>query len=89
MLAYVLANFVNLFVLVFYLLIIARIVASWVFPHPDVHPISRLVYELTEPVLGAVRKLLPRSQFIDLSPLVTFFLLWILQAVVNRLLLGV
>lgn len=79
-------KFIDLFILAFNLLILIRVVASWINPGTVVGGWMRLVYELTEPVLGRVRRLLPRTAFLDLSPLVTFFLLQILQAAAHRFL---
>ena len=81
-------TFILLFVEVFNVLIIIRVLMSWIYPHPEANRFSRLVFDLTEPVLGPVRKLLPRTQFLDLSPIVTFFLLQAVAYFAPRLLLG-
>jgi YggT family protein len=78
-----LVNFVNLFVFAFNIVLLARVVMSWVSPIPKGR-FGILLFELTEPVLLPLRKILPRSQFLDLSPLVAFLLLQVLAEVVNR-----
>jgi len=58
--------------------ILIRILLSWV----KVNRSNRIVifiYQLTEPVLGIFRRILPRTGMIDLSPLLAFFALDFLQ----------
>lgn len=52
-------------------IIIIRALLSWVNPDPY-NPIVRFLYNITEPVLFAVRKRLPSVGGIDLSPIVVF-----------------
>ncbi|HSH31440.1 MAG TPA: YggT family protein [Candidatus Saccharimonadales bacterium] len=75
----VLVTFIDLFVLVMNGLILARVITSWIVPDPTAKPWSRLIYDLTEPVLAPVRRLLPGGGMIDLAPLVAFFALQALQ----------
>lgn len=59
-----------IFLLKAYLIIILiRVVFSFVSPFPT-NPFSRLAWQLTEPVLRPVRRLLPPMSGIDLSPMV-------------------
>jgi YggT family protein len=72
--------------LAFYsLMIFARIVMSW-----GVSPNNRLLYFLTratEPVLAPFRRIIPPIGFMDISPIVVFFLLNLLQRAVEATLL--
>ena len=80
----VIVNFIDLFVTIFNLLLIVRVISSYI-----VRPSSRFyagLVDLTEPVLGPVRKVLPKSPGIDWAPLVTFFLLEGIQTLVHSLL---
>ena len=68
-----------------YLLIIfARIVLSWFPLSPDgpMAGVARVLYALTEPVLGPLRSMLPPVQLggagLDLSPLVVVFVILLL-----------
>ncbi len=61
----------------FIVVILIRIVFSWVSPYPTT-PVSRLAFQLTEPVLAPVRRLLPPTAGIDLSPLVVSIVVIIL-----------
>ena len=67
------------------LILIARIVWSW-FPVPSSgigRSIFDLIYDLTEPVLGLVRGLIPAIRMgamgLDLSPVIVFVALTVLQ----------
>jgi YggT family protein len=80
----VLINFVNLFTLVFYGLLLARVIMSWISPGPS-GTFGVLIYDLTEPVLAPIRRVLPKSQVVDWSPLVAFFLLQFLSIALSSL----
>ena len=80
----VLVNFINLFVFVFDIVLLARVVLSWFNPQLSGW-IGRLLFDLTEPVLLPIRAVLPRSQALDFSPLVAFLLLQLVSALVNWL----
>jgi len=54
---------------VFLVIILIRVVFSFVSPIPT-NPFSRLAWQLTEPVLAPVRRLLPPMAGWDLSPMV-------------------
>lgn len=66
------------------LVLFARIILSWVLmawsPPPGMTPLIRVIYDLTEPILGFFRRYIPPVGGIDLSPLVIFLIL----AVVRR-----
>ena len=54
--------------LTYFVLIIARVIVSWI-ANQSRHPLIPLIYQLTEPVLRPIGKLLPPMGGIDLSPL--------------------
>lgn len=54
--------------------IIARILISWIQPHPR-SGAAILLHQATEPVLRIFRRLIPPFGMIDLSPLIAFFVL--------------
>ncbi len=54
--------------LTYFVLIIARVIISWLASQSR-HPLIPLVYQLTDPVLRPLSKLLPPIGGIDLSPL--------------------
>ena len=77
-------NFINLFVLAFNIILLARVIMSWFNPTFDGR-IGRLLFDLTEPLLAPIRRLLPRTAMLDFSPLVAFLLLELLSQFANRL----
>lgn len=56
---------------IYFFMILAVIVLSWVAPHSQ-HPIIALLYQLSEPVMAPVRRLLPPLGGLDLSPILIF-----------------
>ena len=73
------------YVLTIYMwLIIARAVISWVNPDPY-NPIVRFLYQVTEPVLFRVRRLLPLTAGgIDFSPIIVFVIIIFLDSFLVR-----
>jgi YggT family protein len=67
-------------------LILIRVILSWVGPNLY-HPAIRILYQITEPVLGPLRRLIPPiGGTIDLSPVVALFLLELLSRLLTGLL---
>ncbi len=53
---------------IYSLIVIAAVAASWI-DAPRENPAVRLLYQLTEPALEPIRKVLPPMGGMDLSPL--------------------
>lgn len=70
---------------VFYLLLVARIVLTWIPARPGgiLADIIEVLYSLTEPVLAPLRKIIPPlplgEMYLDLSPLILILLLNIVR----------
>ncbi len=62
----------------------AAIIISWVMPYNQ-HPAIALIWQLLDPVMAPLRKILPALGGIDLSPIVIFLLINVLQIVVRNL----
>ena len=82
----VLFQFIQLFAAVFNLLLLLRVVMSWVSPDPYANRFTQAIYNVTEPLLAPIRRLLPSLGGIDLSPLVAFVVLQLLVSFALRLL---
>jgi len=67
----------------FVILIFIRVAFSWIGPNPR-NRLFLLSYQLTEPILAPVRRLLPQSMGIDLSPMIVTFLIFMLINVLGR-----
>jgi len=66
------------------ILILVRVVFSWVSPYPN-NSVYRFVFRVTEPILGPVRRRLPPMSGMDLSPLVVTLLAYFLIAAIRNL----
>lgn len=71
---------------VYYIVLLARVFMSWfpLQPGTAMASIASVVYQLTEPVMGPVRRLIPSIGMIDISPIVVFIGLQILQSAICR-----
>ena len=69
---------------VYYIVLLARVILSWfpMQPGTAMASIGSIIYQLTEPVMGPVRRIIPSIGMIDISPLVVFFGLRILQSAI-------
>jgi YggT family protein len=67
----------------FIVIILIRVIFSWVSPYPT-NPVTRLAWQLTEPVLAPIRRLLPSTGGIDFSPMVA----WIAAIILINVLRG-
>ncbi|WZL74768.1 YggT family protein [Clostridiaceae bacterium 35-E11] len=69
-------------------LIIARIILSWINPNPNSN-LTRLLYQLTEPILAPFRNLLFKfglgGGMVDFSPILAVFALNIIRTFVLTL----
>jgi YggT family protein len=70
---------------VYYIVLLARVILSWfpVQPGTPMASIVSIIYQLTEPVMGPVRRIIPTIGMIDISPIVVFFGLRILQSAIG------
>ncbi len=66
---------------IYTLILLARVIMSWI-PNLDYsNPIVNFLFQATEPVLKPVRDALPQGQGIDFSPIVVFISIMVLQNV--------
>ena len=75
------AIFVQFFVIALWLVILGRVLMSWVDPRFE-STLGRFLFETTEPLLAPIRRLLPQTGMIDFSPLLLLILLGILMRLV-------
>ena len=80
----VLGNFIFLLATVLSLLIVARVILSWVMPTGG-GPLAAFVYAATEPLLAPIRNIMPPTGAFDLSPMIALVVLQL----VTRLALGI
>ncbi len=82
-----LADFVNLFFYLLSLAILARVLLSWVSVSPY-HPAVELLYQITEPILAPLRRVIPPVGMMDISPIIAMFLLRIIGQVLVEIIRG-
>ncbi|NBW31528.1 MAG: YggT family protein [bacterium] len=72
---------VNLIFETLWWVILGRVLMSWFDPSGN-YRISRILYDMSEPILAPARRILPTFGGVDWSPLVTMILLNLLQGLV-------
>lgn len=83
------ANSVNVFSNVIYVLLMGRVLCSWLIADPR-NGIKRFFYVLTEPLLEPIRNLIYKSplgggMMLDFSPVVLLFLIQIVKTIIINL----
>lgn len=73
---------------VYWFILLIRVILSWVQAFggrtpPALDPLVRVVYDLTEPVLGFFRRYIPPLGMFDLSVLVVFIVLGIFSRAIG------
>jgi YggT family protein len=77
-----LAYIIHILFVTYTVLLFIRIVTSW-FPHWQAHHLIRFVAFYTDPYLNLFRRILPPlGGVLDLSPLLAFFVLRILEMII-------
>lgn len=76
-----LANFLRFLVMALWLLILARVILSWVDPGGRSR-FAAFVISTTEPILAPVRRILPPTGMFDLSPLIVLLVLGVIMRAV-------
>lgn len=81
---YILARTISAIFEILNLLIIGRVIISWVRPNPgDMRwrKVIKFIYDITEPIIGPIRELLPSGGILglDLSPIIALFALSIIR----------
>jgi YggT family protein len=81
-------SFVDVFIFVYVLLILAYILTSWIrLPYsPWLNRIQRFLYDVCEPYLRIFRRVIPTFGPLDLSPMVGVIVLLVVQSLVDSLL---
>jgi YggT family protein len=80
----VLVNFIQMLAFVLWLLLIARVVLSWTNPMGGGGLVA-FIYQVTEPILAPIRRILPPAGGMDWSPLVAMLLLGVILRLASGL----
>ncbi len=79
---FVLVPIINAIYYILLILVFARAILSWIRPDPYSPiwgPITRFVYQVTEPLLQPIRRMLPQSGGVDFSPMILLFGIYIIR----------
>ena len=82
------SGLIQLVFLIFSLLILGRILMSWLNPNPY-NPIVQFLHNVTEPFLAPVRRILPPTGMFDFSPIVLLILLQVVAAILTQMVSGI
>ncbi len=86
------AGLINAVLTLFTIAIFARVILTFIIPlsgarpHPIVVTINSFVFQVTEPVLGPIRRSLPSFGGFDFSPMAVLIILILLRRVVDSVL---
>ena len=72
------AYLLKLTIWIFVYAIFGRAILSWI-STASRHPMLRLLHSFTEPLMGPARRILPTTSGLDLSPIVVFMVLMLIQ----------
>lgn len=72
--------FIGQIIGIYKLVLIARIVLSWI-PHNPHNPTITILYKITEPILEPVRRVIPSIGGIDISPIIVFIALSFIKGI--------
>lgn len=70
--AFVIGSILIYLVQLFVLLVFIRVILTWVYGPYARNGLSRFMVRITEPVLGPIRRRLPPTAGLDLSPIVVW-----------------
>ena len=77
-------NFIRLLARFLWVMLIIRVVLSWTNPRGG-GGLTAFVYQMTEPFLAPIRRLLPPTSGVDWSPLIAMLLLGVIVRVLVRI----
>lgn len=81
-------QFIDIALQLYVFVIFARVIISWLRVDPY-NPIVRAIYELTEPVLGPIRNMMPRGMMLDFSPMIVIVLIFVIRRILQSLVVSI
>jgi YggT family protein len=82
----ILLTIINLLYYILFILILARVILSWVNVNSyTVYQIRDVVFRLTEPILAPVRRMMPSTGGIDFSPMIVLLAAWFLRSLLIQI----
>ncbi len=66
---------------IYQFILLARVLISWVRVDPY-HPAVQILFQLTEPVLEPIRRVLPQTMGLDFSPIIAMILVQVVAELI-------
>lgn len=65
--------------------LIGRVLMSWINVEPTspIYPVTAILYQVTEPVLVPIRRILPKFGMMDFSPMVALLIINLVSSVLT------
>jgi YggT family protein len=82
------AHLISILCHIYYILLLIRIIISWVSP-ASFHPAVKFLYQVTEPILRPIRRIIPNIGMIDISPIIAFIAIYFIQDFVVNVLIQI
>jgi YggT family protein len=83
----ILFEILDTFLLIMQFAIIGRAILSW-FDRSGQNPVSQILIQITDPIIAPIRQIMPRTGFIDLSPMITIFAIIIIRQMLRSVMVG-
>jgi YggT family protein len=80
---YIVARLVLELLSIYKYILLGSVIISWVNADPY-NPIVRFIRSITDPLLDKIRQFMPDTGMLDLSPLVAFFIIQLIQSAIIR-----
>ncbi len=77
----ILVTILKAFIVVLIVAIFARTILSWFPTASNLNPLVALIYQVTEPVLQPLRKIIPRMGMFDLTPTIALLILFLIFSI--------
>jgi YggT family protein len=81
-------NFVDVFLLVYTILIFVFVLSSWVRLPYSFNPVLRFLHDVCDPYLRLFRRFVPAIGAIDLSPMVAIISLYVIRRIIDDVILN-
>ena len=78
-------NFIGILFDVLTIAIIFRVILSWFSSNPT-NRLAIILIQITEPILGPLRRIIPRAGMLDFSPVVAIIILQLVSYLLHSLL---
>ncbi len=81
----ILIRLVDILLIILTIAIFARVIVSWIAVGGSggQNSIVVFIYQITEPILAPIRRIMPRTGAIDLSPMIALLLLYAIQRLIH------